>query len=47
MTRLYALFAILLLTAIGYANLTGWILVDTLRSGKWGPHGRSTRLYHK
>jgi hypothetical protein len=45
MLRIYLVFGFLACMLLGYANYTGWVLVDALTSGQWSPRGQHS--YHK
>lgn len=45
MKKVFIAYATAICLLFVYANYNGWTVTDSVKSGKWGPHGKTQ--YHK
>lgn len=45
MKKAFLIYGTAICLAFGYASYTGWSVTDSVKAGKWSPHGHTA--YHK
>lgn len=45
MKKLFLVYGSVICLVFAYATYTGWTVMDSVRAGRWSPHGHSA--YHK